>query len=151
MHSKYSARFREHWPWINALDPLDGVEGGFRDEGRWWECWLQRRRSGWFWNQDEAPICPRQCWSHAFVTASCHYIALGFTEKSSIWPRLLVGYIAANGWLVTASHMWHQKEKGYSPLPETFPGEKLQHTSVNISDLKILQVFFKNRREILVL
>jgi hypothetical protein len=47
--------------------------------------------------------------------------------------------------------MWHQKEKGYSPLPETFPGEKLQHTRVNILDLKILQVFFKNRGEILVL
>ena len=46
--------------------------------------------------------------------------------------------------------MWHQKEKGYSPLPETFPGEKLQHTRVNILDLKILQVFFKNREEILV-
>ena len=75
---------------------------------------------------------------------------LGFTEKTSIWPRLLVGYIAANGWLVTASHMWHQKEKGYSPFPETFPWEKLQHTRVNILDLKILQVFFKNRGEILV-
>ena len=85
-------------------------------------------------------------------TENIHIAAcLGFTEKSSIWPRLLVGYIAANGWLVTASHMWHQKEKGYSPLPETFPGEKLQHTSVNILDLKILQVFFKNRGEILVL
>ena len=47
--------------------------------------------------------------------------------------------------------MWHQKEKGYSPFPETFPWEKLQHTRVNILDLKILQVFFKNRGEILVL
>ena len=45
---------------------------------------------------------------------------LGFTEKSSIWPRLLVGYIAANGWLVTASHMWHQK-----PPPWDFPWGKI--------------------------
>ena len=74
-----------------------------------------------------------------------HPLSIGFTEKTSIWPRLLVGYIAANGWLATASHMWHQKEKGYSPFPETFPWEKLQHTRVNILDLKILQVFFKNR------
>ena len=29
---------------------------------------------------------------------------LGFIEKTSFWPRLLVGYITANGWLATASH-----------------------------------------------
>ena len=28
-------------------------------------------------------------------------LQLGFTEKMSFWPRLLVGYITANGWLAT--------------------------------------------------
>ena len=32
-------------------------------------------------------------------------MGVGFTEKTSFWPQLLVGYITANGWLTTVSHM----------------------------------------------
>ena len=35
---------------------------------------------------------------------------VGFTEKTSFWPRLLVSYITANGWLATASHMMKMKK-----------------------------------------
>ena len=38
---------------------------------------------------------------------------IGFTEKTSFWPRLLVGYITANGWLATASHIPWKKVKVY--------------------------------------
>ena len=38
-------------------------------------------------------------------------LQLGFTEKMSFWPRLLVGYITANGWLATASHIPWKKVK----------------------------------------
>ena len=42
-------------------------------------------------------------------------VSVGFTEKTSFWPRLLVGYITANGWLATASHMLtYSMEKGLS-------------------------------------
>ena len=39
-----------------------------------------------------------------------NYQPLGFTEKTSFWPRLLVGCITANGWLATASHMMKMKK-----------------------------------------
>ena len=39
-----------------------------------------------------------------------NYQPLGFTEKTSFWPRLLVGYITANGWLATQPHDEDEEE-----------------------------------------
>ena len=41
-------------------------------------------------------------------------LQLGFTEKMSFWPRRLVGYITANGWLATASQMPYRGTSNFS-------------------------------------
>ena len=53
---------------------------------------------------------------------------LGFTEKTSFWPRLLVGYIAANGWLATASAECPETQS------KTKKTQEIQHFFQNFSD-----------------
>ena len=59
--------------------------------------------SSW-WQALPLTLCQGKKWVQKRLQ---HFLLhqIGFTEKTSFWPRLLVGYITANGWLATASHM----------------------------------------------